>query len=375
MTDKKSKNLVVEITIISVLLVTLLGLKQVYPEIKFEGFNLTLGLALTTNVLFDFAIAGGLLYFLLAGLNLGVKSEFLEKLSNLIFVALLGISLVIILVSLTTVGSLNLAMRFEAAWIFVVIFIAVIALSTFILMAVITPIIKEFSNFLADKLKIFDFKKWFPKIDLRFSENWKQHIVSLLIALIVSFGFFYLGTQNDINLAEEEFQKNLQLTEDELNSTLWMTTPVNLNVTHELDDSAGRLNITVQNKHPSKNTGEIQLYRLNVDPNIPFMIFEEGLKPGEQHNFSLTFYVDCKETPLKGDIRSLIKINSSVYAKAYHSTRTDTLAYKITCDSCSPQGIVRSIPKSDDTLFSFALTSKNYSVCVPIYFWENLRLY
>ena len=176
-----------------------------------------------------------------------------------------------------------------------------------------------------------------------------------IISLIVAIGGFYIGL------------KQLQL-------AVFQTEYPTLNITHQIDEKNGRLNIFVKNTASRKETGAINFYRLEISDSKPHMQLE-SLKPGENITFGLEINVNY--TIPQSGIKWPLLANFQLPAyKLYFITEKTSISYKITCDNCYPQGVIKRIPEFS-AIESFIIIGPNYSYIkgsIPTYSWKTFSL-
>lgn len=205
------------------------------------------------------------------------------------------------------------------------------------------------------------------------------NIIFTLIAIIIGFHisqqFFIEGVENSRTLSEKSFNDTIKLSESSLNKTFLMTTPVILQVNDTVNETEGRWYINVTNTHPLKETGAIYLYRLEKNPLKPHMSSKKGLKPGESKIYNLSF--DFKEESIDFSQEELpyALCGTVPYSKLYFIFEHISITFKITCDNCPSQGIIRRLPEFGAVHFSVVLTNENISkIEVPTYEWVDYNL-
>jgi|SRR3989344_5677021 len=162
--------------------------------------------------------------------------------------------------------------------------------------------------------------------------------------------------------------------------SFYLSEDAKLIVWHELNETKGRLSIYVTNDAIFKETGIINLYRLEVNDAKPHMQVE-SLKPGETKEFGLEVNITEENIPIKNRDLSPGALASVTfpYYKLYFATDKDaSISYKITCDNCKTQGTVRRIPAFDVTEGSFGLQNVNNTLVVKgylkVYKWIEFDL-
>jgi len=184
--------------------------------------------------------------------------------------------------------------------------------------------------------------------------SFKGILITILVTFLISFLFFWLSAQYSLNLSKESMEK-----------TRWLTTPIILElkdrVEQENNSSEWRWYINITNTHPYRNTGTIYLYRLEINPSKPHMIIEEGVAPGESRNFSLVF--KTKEEPIEFKLmKNLLGYGATIPVEAYFVYDHISITARITCDSCSPQGFFRRLPKTGSLPFTTKIVNIKGSI-------------
>ncbi|MFZ3077328.1 MAG: hypothetical protein WA139_02640 [Candidatus Aenigmatarchaeota archaeon] len=157
----------------------------------------------------------------------------------------------------------------------------------------------------------------------------------------------------------------------------YLSESASLEVNQTIDTANNRLNIMVKNKAIFKETGNISFFRLEISDSKPFMI-TKSLKPDENFSYSLSINITGKNItipPLKEKYPILVGCQFP-YSKLYYATEEASISYKITCDNCFSQGIVRRIPDFQIVIFNFTLNPVNKTChgSLPIYSWTNFRI-
>ncbi len=193
------------------------------------------------------------------------------------------------------------------------------------------------------------------KICLFAKSPW-MNLISLgvaVISIIASGYYFSAGINTSIELAES----------------------VLLDINQTYDANSERIYISATNRHPSKRTGTIYLYKLEIDPDKPEQVDEAGLGPGETKNYSLTFrrkYATIKNDPIKTPNKRMLTLPAS---KAYYVYAHSSISYKLTCDNCPPGGFVRRIPPHESVEFCTSFTPEGFtSSKLPVYEWVDYHL-
>jgi len=142
-------------------------------------------------------------------------------------------------------------------------------------------------------------------------------------------------------------------------------------------DGNGRLQIYVKNNALFKPTGEINFFRMDINPSIPHMQVD-SLDPGENITFDTDIkifeknYTFQREKSLPG---ALSRYGIPAH-KLYFIMEEISLSYRITCDNCHSQGILKRIPELGSVETSFTLnqlTGEMFGV-LKIYNWTTYSL-
>lgn len=163
----------------------------------------------------------------------------------------------------------------------------------------------------------------------------------------------------------------------QLNLTLYQTEYPDLNVTHQIDKEKGILKITIENEASRKEIGTINFYRLEVSDSKPHKQFE-SLKPGDNKSVWVPINVyekDYNVSVLDTEYPAFtaFELPGITQHKLYMMTDNTSISYKITCDNCYAQGVVKRIPNWSiiETGFAISHTGSNYTASgiLPIYSW------
>lgn len=178
-------------------------------------------------------------------------------------------------------------------------------------------------------------------------------ILSLIVAVV---GIWYAIQQLNLALYQIEYPK--------------------LNVTHQIDEENGRLKIFIKNTASKKETGTINFYRLEISDSKPHMQLK-SLKPGENITLDLSIKISEKNYTIrseKGEWPLLTSFQIPAH-KLYFITEKTSISYKITCDNCYPQGIIKRIPDWQEIISRISIDA-NYTIrgSVPIYSWITYNL-
>ena len=193
----------------------------------------------------------------------------------------------------------------------------------------------------------------------------QRDIKILLIGIFVSFMLFYLQIDQSLKSSEKSF-----------NYTLLSAMPVDLDVKHSytINGSEGWLYINITNTHPFKRTGEVYLYKLEIDPDKPEMLNETGVGPSESKSYKLAFKSNKINISFESEEPYTVRIPSS---KSQYAAKHASITYKITCDACPPQGIIRRIPSFRSTIYYFDLDVLNgmtNKVSMLIFEWVDYTI-
>ena len=233
----------------------------------------------------------------------------------------------------------------------------------------------ESSNNIESPIK-FTLKSMIKDVDLSylkklnpFSKSYFTQIILPLIlfavAIIIAQYHFSASIQNSIELSEES-----------INETYWLTSPVVLDVKHSYDLDEGRLYINATNTHPIRNTGVVYLYKLEDNPFKPEMINEKGIGPGETINYSLTITSRYENITFTCNPNEYGGFDFSFpSSKVYYVFKDISISYKIGCDNCPPDGFIRRVPDFGSIESIFTLTSKCVeAVSIPVFGWLDYKL-
>jgi len=139
-------------------------------------------------------------------------------------------------------------------------------------------------------------------------------------------------------------------------------------------DGTGRLQVYIENQALLKPTGTINFFRLNINPSIPHMQVD-SLDPGENITFDTDIKISNKNYPFKEDKAppgALSRYGIPI-DKLYFIMEEISISYKITCDNCQSQGILRRIPelgKIETGIILNQITGEQYG-SLKIYSWTT----
>ncbi len=197
------------------------------------------------------------------------------------------------------------------------------------------------------------------KILLKNKENKYNvdRIITVIGIILTLFGLFlsYYGIQKSIDISEQS-----------LNDTFWLTSPVTLDINYTYDDKKGVMKINITNTHSRKGTGAISLYRLEVNPNTPYVVIEEGLSPYSSTNLSLLYEVSRK---------NLSTFNGPSFLLPSNVSFNETISFKIVCDNCPSNGYIRRLPPFKISVYMVTLNPNNgkTDVAIPKYRWLDYQ--
>ena len=181
-------------------------------------------------------------------------------------------------------------------------------------------------------------------------------ILSILSLLVAVVGIWYAVQQLNLALYQIEYPK--------------------LNVTHQIDEENGRLKIFIKNTALRKETGTINFYRLEISDSKPHMQLK-SLKPGENITLDLSIKISEKNYTIhseKGEWPLLTSFQIPTH-KLYFITEKTSISYKLTCDNCYSQGIIKRIPDWQEIRSRISI-GPNYTIrgSIPIYSWTSYNL-
>lgn len=143
---------------------------------------------------------------------------------------------------------------------------------------------------------------------------------------------------------------------------------------HNISELDGRLNIYAKNNAFIRSTGYIDIYRIEIDPNKPHIQLKEGLKHRETKQIaSLLIRVNrSNEIVVSNDFKKEFHIPSALF----FITEETSISYKIICDNCRQDGIIKRIPEMGAIEPKLILDHKTNQVrmAIPIYKWETKQL-
>ena len=200
-------------------------------------------------------------------------------------------------------------------------------------------------------------------------------IISIFAGFVFGFIFLLGSVKSSIEISEKSFVDTLKLTEESLNKTFLMTTPVILQVNSTVDENEGRWYINVTNTHPTKETGKVYLYKLELNPDKPSMALDRSLKPGDSEVFSLTIKSKKENITFSQNIEPRGFSWTPPSSEAYYVNEHVSISVRITCDACSSQGVLLRVPDFGSILMEFVMTNKGIqSINMNTYEWLDYKL-
>ena len=228
----------------------------------------------------------------------------------------------------------------------------------------------------------------------------------LLVVAIVAFLFnafaivlniHKLMSANNIQkfITEERVKKLMQLLE-KINRNKWniialvltifsiwfayyLSSPINLQVWHNVSASGDRLEIYAKNNDWLRSTGTINLYRIEQSDSKPHIQLtgKDVLKLRQEKLLANLSIVSGEET-IKvphSNTAGLYGTYGPPASKLYFVTEHTSISYKITCDACPAQGIVRRIPTPGEINLHMDLQHGQPIVWkIPTYAWLDYNL-
>ncbi|VVB70069.1 Uncharacterised protein [uncultured archaeon] len=141
-----------------------------------------------------------------------------------------------------------------------------------------------------------------------------------------------------------------------------------LEVTQNLNISDSKnqwLYITIKNIATYTDTGNITVYRLEINPYTPHIILP-SLEPGE--NTTISLRINYSTIPYS-------KNTLPSYEKLYFAIADVSISYKISCDKCNSQVISRRIPEFSSIEGIITINSNGIQkTSIPNYSWINYHM-
>ena len=156
----------------------------------------------------------------------------------------------------------------------------------------------------------------------------------------------------------------------------YLSNPIDLEIWHNISIEEGRLYIYGKNNDFFRSTGDIELYRMEVNPEKPHMQLRgnETLKRKKSRMlFSLLIEINESEEFLLSE--DFYKPFSIPAVKTYFIMDKESISYKITCDNCRKQGIIKRVPDYGGIDIRIAV-GRSLPVMgkIPLYSWKEFDL-
>ncbi|NQU99002.1 hypothetical protein HQ533_06080 [Candidatus Woesearchaeota archaeon] len=348
-----SKPVTLRVTIVAILVAINFGIMQ-YLGDKVELQIFEPVLKVIASVFTNIALIIFLLYIIALGVANSHKLAFRKKVPHE-FLFDFGISLSVLIVFISTMFYIGfyLASIFNNNIYFIFIYMTLITISGGVIFIIL--ISNNIQKLLPKKYSI----KKFSREDKKFLFQ----LILTILAIVLSFIFF-----------SENTRKTIELSENSLNKTFLLTTPVTLTLNETVNETEGRWYINVTNSHPLRETGAIYLYRLEKNSDKPHMLVEEGLKPGESRLFSLAIKTEEEEILFNQQTTNHGYVwNFPI--EAYYVNEEVSISIKIICDNCPSQGVMRRLPGFGDVDYRTTLNKTGVKAMkIPIYEWVDFSL-
>src|SRR3989338_2195629 len=157
--------------------------------------------------------------------------------------------------------------------------------------------------------------------------------------------------------------------------SFYLSEMAELEVWHELNETTGRLTVWVKNNAIFRETGTINFFRLEVSDSKPHLQ-TNSIKPNETQEFELEVNINERNISIQQRNVTFPRIAGFTipYYKLYFATEKDaSITYKISCDNCKSQGVVKRIPSFDEVQGRLSLMVVNDTFIVygsvPVYKW------
>ncbi len=158
----------------------------------------------------------------------------------------------------------------------------------------------------------------------------------------------------------------------------YLSSPIDFEVWHNVSEDQERLVIYAKNNDQFRYPSKINLYRLEVNERTPHIQKpdDKSFKRGkEKMLFNLSINIEKENVPFtKDNCKNCFTVP---YFNLFFLTEENFISYKITCDKCSPQGIVRRVPEFQMIPFSIILDPINKTfrnLSIPKYSWTEVKL-
>jgi len=156
----------------------------------------------------------------------------------------------------------------------------------------------------------------------------------------------------------------------------YLSTPIELNMSHDVSEDGETLYIHIKNTDWFRDSGTVTLYRLEVSDSKPHMQLtgNRTLAPGKEE--TLTLRIKRSEERIELNQENFgFGMGFSIPSALFYITEKTSISYKITCDNCPPQGIVRRQPALGQMETLVKIININGSPVVsgalPIYEWVD----
>lgn len=156
---------------------------------------------------------------------------------------------------------------------------------------------------------------------------------------------------------------------------IWQAEPAVLNVTQTINKETGMISIRFENIAKHKESGIINFYQLETNDFKPFKQYP-SLKPGKSRIEEFPITTVLKNLTIT---RSSTNPQVSIQINKFYLALGTSLSYRISCDNCYSQGIVKRWPDYEemgkyerDFAFSLRRTEKGFeiiNVSLPAYSW------
>ena len=156
--------------------------------------------------------------------------------------------------------------------------------------------------------------------------------------------------------------------------------PTNLEVWHEIDKDNERLIIHIKNSDSRfkfmSDTGNIYIYRLEVSDSKPHILIDKPLKPGEETYVNLSINYNNLHVVFPSKVLRYGKECTIPMPEYYFLMENISISYKVSCDTCSGQGVTNRIPDFGAIEAALNIDPKTDKCdgIIPIYSWPRYGL-
>jgi hypothetical protein len=161
---------------------------------------------------------------------------------------------------------------------------------------------------------------------------------------------------------------------------IWLTivssSPINLKVWHNISSDQKQLYVYVQNNDWFRGTGDIDLYKLEINPFRPHMRFTGNQTVGPR-KMKLLATLAIKVNQSKEVILSKNLSHGAIPASlAYYINEGISISYKVTCTNCRTDGYIQRIPDYQTIHFNMVMDSDKNQLraSIPVYVWVQANL-